>query len=277
MKQLLQQIQLEKHTLSPGFQSAGIRSVGKVNLDPFLNLDLFNMSEPTFPPHPHAGFSAVTYMLPESPGAFRNRDSFGDQSIIHPGDIHWTQAGSGMMHEEVPLQRGDDCLGFQIFVNLSRTHKSLPPRAFHAHADELPKVSVSTSRVTVVVGSFMGESSPLSDLATKVTILDVAMFKNSLLSLELDETKNWFVFVISGEGHLQNANTKIAGRQALLFSQQGKEIRFQTQESELRLLVCGGVPIREPIVWGGPFAMTTQEEIIDAYARYQKGLMGRLQ
>lgn len=34
-----------------------------VAIDPFLSVDYFRMSAPTFPPHPHAGFSAVTYLF----------------------------------------------------------------------------------------------------------------------------------------------------------------------------------------------------------------------
>src|ERR1700750_2818805 len=63
--------------------------------DTVINLDHFRMGGPTFPPHAHAGFSAITYMLPESAGAMRNRDSLGDVSLIPPGGLHWTAAGSG--------------------------------------------------------------------------------------------------------------------------------------------------------------------------------------
>jgi len=34
-------------------------------MDPYLQIDAFALSEPFFAPHPHAGFSAVTYILPE--------------------------------------------------------------------------------------------------------------------------------------------------------------------------------------------------------------------
>src|SRR5712691_5523015 len=46
-------------------------------IDPVLNVDWFEMSGPTFPPHPHAGSSAVTYLFADSPNGFINRDSMG--------------------------------------------------------------------------------------------------------------------------------------------------------------------------------------------------------
>jgi len=82
------------------------------------------MRAPIFPPHPHTGFSAVTYMFEDSAGSFQNRDSLGDRALIHPGDLHWTQAGSGLMYEEVPSLPGTLCHGAQIFVNLAAKHYS---------------------------------------------------------------------------------------------------------------------------------------------------------
>jgi redox-sensitive bicupin YhaK (pirin superfamily) len=82
--------------MNEGFSTHGLRQQLKgITIDPFINLDDFHMSLPTFRPHPHAGFSAVTYMFEDSKGGFLNRDSMGDSSKIGPGDLHWTQAASG--------------------------------------------------------------------------------------------------------------------------------------------------------------------------------------
>ena len=81
---------LRESQMGPGFSAYSLRSLSDYPLDPFLNFDDFRMSVPTFPPHPHAGFSAVTYMFEDSPGAFINRDSLGDRSRIGPGALHWT-------------------------------------------------------------------------------------------------------------------------------------------------------------------------------------------
>lgn len=60
-------------------------------IDPVLNIDWFEMSAPTFPPHPHAGFSAVTYLFADSPNGFINRDSMGETQDIRPGGLHWSR------------------------------------------------------------------------------------------------------------------------------------------------------------------------------------------
>ena len=53
-----------------------------VDLDPFLNIDLFHVTGIVFAPHPHAGFSAVTYLFDDSTTPIRNRDSLGDNGLI---------------------------------------------------------------------------------------------------------------------------------------------------------------------------------------------------
>jgi redox-sensitive bicupin YhaK (pirin superfamily) len=46
------------------FTVRGVRF--QVGLDPFLNVDLFELTGPVFAPHPHAGYSAVTYVFDDS-------------------------------------------------------------------------------------------------------------------------------------------------------------------------------------------------------------------
>jgi len=58
-----------------GFRSHKLFDQLGVRLDPFVSLEHFHMDDVTFTPHPHAGFSAVTYLLGGSPGAIRVRES----------------------------------------------------------------------------------------------------------------------------------------------------------------------------------------------------------
>ena len=44
----------------------------------------------------------------------------------------------------------------------------------------------------------------------------------------------------------------------------------------LELLVLGGAPIREPVVFHGPFVMNTREEIYQAVQDYHAGRMGQI-
>ena len=73
-------------------------------MDPLLMVDHFRMSEPTFGPHHHAGFSAVTYVLEDSRSAHQNTDSMGNNLPINLGSLHWMVAGRGIRKQ---LRRAD--------------------------------------------------------------------------------------------------------------------------------------------------------------------------
>ena len=106
---------------------------------PVIVLDDFRVSGRPFPPHPHAGFSAVTYVFEDSPGGLRSRDSLGNDLVTGPGGIVWTQAGSGVMHEEVPADAIRELHGLQVFVNLSSKNKLVAPRLFRIDKGEVPE------------------------------------------------------------------------------------------------------------------------------------------
>ncbi|MDI1290056.1 MAG: pirin-like C-terminal cupin domain-containing protein, partial [bacterium] len=42
----------------------------------------------------------------------------------------------------------------------------------------------------------------------------------------------------------------------------------------LEVFLIGGVPLREPVVQYGPFVMSTQAEIMEAFEDFQKGRLG---
>jgi redox-sensitive bicupin YhaK (pirin superfamily) len=272
-KQIQAHLQLQTHTHSSGFRSAGLNH-RQLNLDPILNIDLFHMSQPTFPPHPHAGFSAVTYLLPESLGSFQNRDSLGDQSLILPGSVHWTQAGSGVMHEEIPTVPGVDAWGFQIFVNLNPDAQLKPPKIFHADPAEIPILEYETGKVRVIAGSFQGRASHLNQLDTPVDFLDVQVDPHQTLLLPLEHPYAYFAFGIAGTGSL--AEREFGAHQVATLSRDGDGVILRAQAEGLRLLIGGGEPLQQAVYWDGPFAMSRQDDTQKARQRFIKGDMGRL-
>ena len=267
---------LRLREVAPGFTQDSIQYGGPLALDPFLSITEFHMSEPTFAPHPHAGFSAVTYLFRDSAGSFVNRDSLGDHSVIGPGALHWTQAAHGMMHEEIPMVRGVDCHGMQLFVNLSPAHKTAPPRAFHVDAAEVPVVRPADGiTVHVVAGAAFGAASPLTELLTEVALLDVSLDAGVAATIPVSVADRAVVLILAGE-------VSIGGRalaQHVVATLDGPEgsIAVTASADGATFLVLTGAPIGAPVVFGGPFCMNTNAEITDAQQRFRRGEMGHLE
>jgi hypothetical protein len=54
-------------------------------------------------------------------------------------------------------------------------------------------------------------------------------------------------------------------------------VRIEAGEKGARVLLLAGKPIGEPIVQYGPFVMNTREEIEQAIADYQSGVLAKEQ
>jgi len=246
-----------------------------VRASPIAVLDDFRVRGRPFPPHPHAGFSAVTYVLEDSEGSLRSRDSLGNDTVVGPGGIVWTQAGSGVIHEELPAESDRELHGIQIFVNLSSKSKLAAPQVYRLEKDQVPEWrSAPGDRVRVVVGSFEDLSSPLVP-TEPFHLLDVELHHE--ISFGLREGHNALVYVLTGEVLVQadDGGQKVPGEHALAVHGGGERLAFQALRSA-HFLVLSATEIREPVVARGPFIMNDREQIEAAFARFRMGAMGRL-
>lgn len=247
-------------------------------LDPYLMFDHFNMTQPFFKPHPHAGFSAVTYMFPHSKNGFINRDSLGNQNLIEPGAVHWTVAGKGIIHEEVPIEKGIVYNGLQIFVNLHSSKKFIEPVAFHANRNQISTVKTQASEVRIVVGEYEGQKSFFTP-PTEVQLLDVIVNKESRFQQTVPEGYLGFLYILRGQGQVCSdpaTGIIIHENQAAGLSLSGRKIEIRTTHSDLHFVLCLGKPLKEPVVFHGPFCMNSDEQIETVIRDFQAGKMGKL-
>ncbi len=246
-------------------------------ISPFIGIDSYTMPQPFFGPHPHAGMSAVTLMLPEADGGFINRDSLGDKSLIRPGDLHWTQAGRGMMHEEVPSEPGRAARGMQVFVNLARVHKQAEPVVFRVDHENMPTVAVPGGQMRVVAGELQGQASPIAGDArwlTRVNMLDITLQPGASLTLPVAAGDNAFFAMRSGS--VVVGERTFTEPVALLWARDGDALTLTAGPAALRGVLFSGTPIDEPVFSGGPFMGNTAQDIAAYQRAFARGEMGSL-
>ena len=243
---------------------------------PLVVLDNFRVLGHPFGPHPHAGFSAVTYVFEDSPGPLRSRDSLGNDIVMGPGGIVWTQAGSGMLHDELPAVPGRELHGLQVFVNLSSRSKLLSPRVLQLAGSQMPEWrGDGGDRVRVVVGSFEGLSSPLVP-AEPFDWLVVALKRE--VSFETPRSRNALVYVLSGHVsvHYGEGSRSVAAEEALALDEEAGAITFRATQPA-HFLILSGMRIDEPAFsQGSGFLMSSRAELDAAVARFLSGEMGQL-
>ncbi|MBA3725421.1 MAG: pirin family protein [Armatimonadetes bacterium] len=272
----------EKHWVGDGFP---VRTVLHSKMDgasPFLLLDYAEpiRFEPSDKPrgveeHPHRGFETVTIVFQ---GELEHRDSAGNHGKIGPGDVQWMTAASGVVHEEKHgtefTRNGGTFEVAQLWVNLPAAHKISPPAYQELKNENIPVVEMpGGGSARVIAGDFNGTMGPARTVIP-VFLWDVSVRAGSRLDLPDPSGSSAIVFIRSGSVRLND--TEEAGALELaVFAVDGEGVAVEALEDS-KLLVLGGEPIDEPVVAHGPFVMNTFEEIRQAVADYQNGVMGTL-
>jgi quercetin 2,3-dioxygenase len=242
-------------------------------LDPFLLLDHFGSDNPDdymagFPMHPHRGMETITYMLK---GTVEHRDSTGRTGVINAGDIQWMTAGSGIMHQEMPQRSPGGVNGFQLWVNLPRAKKMMDPRYRDVRKDTIPEVALENgATVKVVAGNVKGTSGPVRDLILPVEFLDVRLAPGGSMDREIPQINHAFAYVFEGGARFEKG-APFLGTEHLAIFGDGDGVTAEAGPDGARFLLVSGKPIKEPIAWGGPVVMNTEEELETAFREIRSG------
>ena len=241
-------------------------------LDPFLLLDLFESDQPNdyiggFPEHPHRGFETVTYMLA---GKMRHKDNAGNEGVISANGVQWMTAGKGIVHSEMPEQESGLLKGFQLWVNLPKTHKMTEPAYQEFHANELAmEYRDDGSEVRVISGTTnRGTVGPVINTHVKPTYMDVQLPAGAIFEQTLPEYDNAFVFVIEGSISVGSTGKNIKKNNLGLLSQ-GDLVSITASSGMSQFLLISGKPLNEAVARGGPFVMNTKAEVMQAFNDFQ--------
>ncbi len=110
-------------------------------------------------PHPHIGISTVTYLFD---GEITHRDSVGAVQPIHPGEVNWMTAGSGITHSErfeTLRARGGTLHGIQAWVALPDGQEEIDPAFANHGPDDLPTYEADGLWARLIAGKGWGAQS----------------------------------------------------------------------------------------------------------------------
>ena len=268
-------------TSIPTLEGAGVhlrRAFGNNDaqlFDPFLLLDDFRSANPEhylkgFPWHPHRGIETITYVLK---GDVEHGDSLGNKGDIGSGDVQWMTAGSGIIHQELP--KGDQqgrMEGFQLWANLPAANKMMHPRYRDITALQIPTVTLDGGVEVKVICGRVGEvAGPVTDVMIEPQYLDVMMPAHTVLRHPTPPDHTLFAYVHAGTGQFDDDTERLLGNRSLVLFERGDQVVVTAGEKPLRFLLVSGKPLNEPIAWGGPIVMNTQEELQLAFDEFRNG------
>jgi len=255
--------------------------------DPFLLLDELGPVEfepgqaKGAPDHPHRGFETVTYLLD---GHLQHKDSQGHTGILHPGDVQWMTAASGIVHSELPepefARTGGRLHALQLWVNLPQQDKWMSPRYQEIPATQIPTAQTADGsvQVKVIAGEALGVQAVI-ETRTPILYLHWTLQPGATIVQPVPSSYNAFAYLLDGAGLFGAEAERADDGQMVLFAQTGETIMIANPAAAaapLNVLLIAGVPLNEPIVRYGPFVMNTEAEIAQAFADYRHGRMGKI-
>lgn len=243
-------------------------------LDPFLLLDDFHSTDPAdyvagFPFHPHRGIETVTYMIK---GSMEHGDNLGNRGVIGSGDVQWMTAGSGIIHQEMPLAYEGGLWGLQLWINMPSSEKMSQPAYRNIKNDAIPRFNdLEGVEIKLIAGSIDGMVGPVQDMSVDVRLFDVNMVADRTLRIATKRGDSSFAYILDGDmlidGDLKN---KVSREMTAVFSD-GDELIIRSGPNGAWLVLASGRPIRESVAWGGPVVMNSKEEVQEALREIGEG------
>ncbi len=256
----------------------GLRTIKE--FDPFLMLDGFDSVNPEdyikgFPWHPHRGIETITYLIK---GNIEHGDSLNKRGIIRDLECQWMTAGSGIIHQEMPLA-SERMLGCQLWVNLPAKDKMTHPSYGDITRDKVTLVEEENAVVRILAGTYKGKTGGFEGKYVKVKYIDVDLAPDSTWSYnETPNDQTLFIYLLDGtiavDDNLFEFEEKAC---AILFTSSDKNentydsLTVRSGGKGARFVLLAAKPLHEPVSWGGPIVMNTREELELAFDELDKG------
>ncbi len=226
-------------------------------------------------PHPHRGFETVTFAFQ---GKVAHGDNQGNSGVIGPGDLQWMTAGSGILHKEYQEEeyaKKDRIFHMiQLWVNLPAKDEMTDPSYQAITEEEMGLYQFDGGQITIYAGEVLGIRGPAKTFSP-MNIYKVSLNKGSKIDLSEPADFNLALLTIDGKVRL-NEEKLIEGDFALMKNEEGG-FELLGLEDDSQVFVLSGQPLREPVIAGGPFVLSTQKALAQAYEDYHTGGFGSLE
>jgi len=240
------------------------------SISPFIVLveDWFR-SPAGFPEHPHRGIQTVTFVLD---GALEHRDHTGGHGVLRQGDVQWMTAGHGVMHSELPHER-ETAHTLQLWLNLPRRQKMIPARYVNQLRAEVPVLKLPGAEVRLYAGR-LGEIAAPHGSDWPMSLMEMSAGAGAAATLDVPAVDRGFVHLLSGAATIGAGRAHIRAGDVAWFEPSaggGCDKLTIAAREPFRALLYSGAPIDEPVVARGPFVMTSDAEIAQAFEDYRAG------
>ncbi|MCR5874633.1 pirin family protein [Phenylobacterium sp. J426] len=241
---------------------------------PFIFFDHMGPVEfaPGFPrtvdvrPHPHIGLSTVTYLFD---GEITHRDSVGVTQKIHPGEVNWMTAGSGITHSErfeTLRAEGGKMHGIQAWCALPVEFEEVDPSFAHHPTSDLPTYEENGLWARLIVGEAFGAKANVKTHSPMFYVhWRLAAGAQAQLPAEYPERAAYVA-----EGIVEVDGRQHQAGQMLVF-QPGQPVLF-TAVTPAMVMLLGGEPIGPRFIeWN--FVSSSKDRLEQAKADWKAGRM----
>jgi quercetin 2,3-dioxygenase len=240
------------------------------DIDPFLMLDAFDSSNPKdylkgFPWHPHRGIETFTYLIS---GKIEHQDSLGNKGLLSDNEAQWMTAGSGIIHQEMPLE-AKRMLGLQLWINLPKVHKMTQPAYWDIKAKDILEIIKEDQTIRIISGELQGKKPLVQPKYVQARILDVHLNAGAHFELETPSDKTVFLYLFEGLLNNTSDQSSVHDHSVALF-EKGNTLALDAKVQS-RFVLFEGLPLNEPVAFGGPIVMNTQAELMEAFKELDEG------
>lgn len=215
--------------------------------------------------HPHAGFEIATFILE---GELRDRD----EGTLFAGDVMWTTAGSGVVHNEDSEAVGPTRI-LQLWMTIPSEQRWSKPRFVHMSKDSAPLVPAPGVTARLYSGKSGAVTVP-ANTHLPLLMLDVELSSHSAFSQDIPASYNGFVYVVDGEltiGSKLLRKGQVAWLSDVDSNSAMTAMQLSTAGDSARAILYAGERQNVPIVMHGPFVGETRADLMRISGQYMRG------